>query len=59
MLLEESQLTNEVFARQIVELLTDDALRMRIAQTARKLGDVHRNCLIAQVVDHAAGSVAR
>jgi undecaprenyldiphospho-muramoylpentapeptide beta-N-acetylglucosaminyltransferase len=58
-LLEESQLTNEVFARQIVELLNDDALRLRIAQTARKLGDVHRNCSIAQVVDNAAGSVAR
>jgi UDP-N-acetylglucosamine--N-acetylmuramyl-(pentapeptide) pyrophosphoryl-undecaprenol N-acetylglucosamine transferase len=57
-LLEESLLTNEVFTRQIVELLTDDAMRMRISQTARKLGEVHRNCSIALVVDNAAGLVA-
>ena len=57
-LLEESRLTDEVFARQIVELLTDDAMRMRISQTARKLGEVHRNCSIALVVDNAAGLVA-
>ena len=57
-LLEESRLTDEVFARQIVELLTDDAMRMRISQTARKLGEVHRNCSIALVVGNAAGLVA-
>ena len=58
-LLEESRLTNEVFAQQIVGLLTDDAMRSQISQTARKLGDVHRNCSIALVIDTAAGSVAR
>ena len=58
-LLEESQLNDEVFRRQIVELLTDDAKLMKISQIARKLGDVHRNCSIAQVVNEVAGSVPR
>ena len=58
-LLEESRLTNEIFEQQIVGLLTDDAMRSQISQTARKLGDVHRNCSIASVIDSAAGSVAR
>ena len=58
-LLEESRLNDEVFQRQIIELVTDDAKRMQISQAARKLGDVHRNCSIAQVIDAAAGSVAR
>jgi UDP-N-acetylglucosamine--N-acetylmuramyl-(pentapeptide) pyrophosphoryl-undecaprenol N-acetylglucosamine transferase len=58
-LLEESRLTDEVFARQIVELLTDDAMRMRISQAARKIGEVHRNCSIALVVENAAGLVTR
>jgi UDP-N-acetylglucosamine--N-acetylmuramyl-(pentapeptide) pyrophosphoryl-undecaprenol N-acetylglucosamine transferase len=58
-LLEESRLNDEEFQKQIVELLTDDAKRMQISQAARKLGDVHRNCSIAQVIDAAAGSVAR
>ena len=58
-LLEESRLNDEVFQRQIIELLTDDAKRMQISDVARKLGDVHRNCSIAQVIDAAAESVAR
>jgi len=58
-LLEESRLTNEIFEQQIVGLLTDDAMRSQISQTARKLGYVHRNCSIASVIDSAAGSVAR
>jgi UDP-N-acetylglucosamine--N-acetylmuramyl-(pentapeptide) pyrophosphoryl-undecaprenol N-acetylglucosamine transferase len=58
-LLEESRLNDEVFQRQIIELVTDDAKRMQISDVARKLGDVHRNCSIAQVIDAAAESVAR
>jgi len=58
-LLEESQLTDEVFSRQIFELLSDDTKRVRIAQAARKLGDVHRNCSIASVIAHAAEVVVR
>ena len=58
-LLEESRLNDEVFLRQIIELVTDDAKRMQISDVARKLGDVHRNCSIAQVIDAAAESVAR
>jgi UDP-N-acetylglucosamine--N-acetylmuramyl-(pentapeptide) pyrophosphoryl-undecaprenol N-acetylglucosamine transferase len=56
-LIEESQLNDEVFRRQIVELLTDDAKLMKISQIARKLGDLHRNCSIAQVVNEVAVSV--
>jgi UDP-N-acetylglucosamine--N-acetylmuramyl-(pentapeptide) pyrophosphoryl-undecaprenol N-acetylglucosamine transferase len=56
-LLEESQLTDEVFVRHIVELLTDDALR--ISQIAMNLGEVHRNCSIAAVIEKAAELVAR
>ena len=58
-LLEESRLTDEVFVRQIVELLTDDAMRMQISQTARNLGEVHRNCSIAAVIENVAELVAR
>jgi UDP-N-acetylglucosamine--N-acetylmuramyl-(pentapeptide) pyrophosphoryl-undecaprenol N-acetylglucosamine transferase len=58
-LLEESQLTDEVFVRQIVELLTDDALRIQISQIAMNLGEVHRNCSIAAVIEKAAELVAR
>ena len=58
-LLEESRLTDEVFVRHIVELLTDDATRMRISLTARNLGEVHRNCSIAAVIEKAAELVAR
>ena len=58
-LLEESRLNDEEFERQIIELLTDDTKRMQISDVARKLGDVHRNCSIAQVIDAAAESVAR
>jgi UDP-N-acetylglucosamine--N-acetylmuramyl-(pentapeptide) pyrophosphoryl-undecaprenol N-acetylglucosamine transferase len=58
-LLEESKLTDDVFAQQIVELLADDAMRMRISQIARKLGDVHRNCSIASVVEKAAEKVSQ
>jgi len=58
-LLEESQLSNEIFAQHIIGLLTDDAMRTRISQTARTLGDVHRNCSIARVVEAAAGSVTQ
>jgi UDP-N-acetylglucosamine--N-acetylmuramyl-(pentapeptide) pyrophosphoryl-undecaprenol N-acetylglucosamine transferase len=58
-LLEESRLNDEEFERRIIELLTDDAKRMQISDVARKLGDVHRNCSIAQVIDAAAESVAR
>jgi UDP-N-acetylglucosamine--N-acetylmuramyl-(pentapeptide) pyrophosphoryl-undecaprenol N-acetylglucosamine transferase len=58
-LLEESRLTDEVFVRQIVELLTDDALRIQISQIAMNLGEVHRNCSIAAVIEKAAELVAR
>jgi UDP-N-acetylglucosamine--N-acetylmuramyl-(pentapeptide) pyrophosphoryl-undecaprenol N-acetylglucosamine transferase len=58
-LLEESRLTNEIFERQIVGMLADDAMRLQISQTARKIGEVHRNCSIALVIDNAAGSVVR
>jgi UDP-N-acetylglucosamine--N-acetylmuramyl-(pentapeptide) pyrophosphoryl-undecaprenol N-acetylglucosamine transferase len=58
-LLEESQLTDEVFVRHIVELLTDDALRIQISQIAMNLGEVHRNCSIASVIEKAAELVAR
>jgi len=58
-LLEESRLTNEIFIRQIVELLTDDAMRLHIAREARKIGEVHRNCSIATVIEKVAELVAR
>ena len=58
-LLEESKLTDDVFVHQIVELLTDDEMRMQISQIARKLGDVHRNCSIALVVEKATEKVSQ
>jgi UDP-N-acetylglucosamine--N-acetylmuramyl-(pentapeptide) pyrophosphoryl-undecaprenol N-acetylglucosamine transferase len=58
-LLEESKLTDDVFVHQIVELLTDDEMRMQISQIARKLGDVHRNCSIALVVEKATENVSQ
>jgi UDP-N-acetylglucosamine--N-acetylmuramyl-(pentapeptide) pyrophosphoryl-undecaprenol N-acetylglucosamine transferase len=58
-LLEESRLTDDVFTQQIIELLTDDAKRLRISLAARKIGDVHRNCSIASVIDAAAETVVR
>jgi len=58
-LLEESRLTDDVFTQQIIELLTDDAKRLRISLAARKIGEVHRNCSIASVIDTAAETVVR
>ena len=58
-LLEESKLTDDIFVHQIVELLTDDAMRLQISQIARKLGEVHRNCSIASVVEKAAEKVSQ
>ena len=59
LLLEESKLTDDAFVKQIVELLADDAMRMRISQIARKLGEVHRNCSIASIVEKAAEKVSQ
>lgn len=53
-LLEESQLSNEGFLQLIGDLLSDDAKREQIAREARNLGDVHRKCSLASVVDAVA-----
>jgi UDP-N-acetylglucosamine--N-acetylmuramyl-(pentapeptide) pyrophosphoryl-undecaprenol N-acetylglucosamine transferase len=58
-LLEESKLTDDIFVHQIVELLTDDVMRLQIAHIARELGEVHRNCSIASVVEKAAEKVSQ
>ena len=58
-LLEESKLTDDVFVQLIGDLLGDEAMRLHIASEARKLGEVHRNCSIAAVVEKAAELVAR
>ena len=58
-LLEESKLTDDVFVQLIGDLLGDEAMRLRIANEARKLGEVHRNCSIAAVVEKAAEMVVR
>jgi len=58
-LLEESKLTDDVFAQLIGDLLVDEAMRLGIAREARKLGEVHRNCSIAAVVEKAAEMVMR
>ena len=59
MLLEESKLTDDVFVQLIGDLLGDEAMRLGIAREARKLGEVHRNCSIAAVVEKAAEMVVR
>ena len=58
-LLEEAKLTDDVFVQLIGDLLGDEAMRLRIANEARKLGEVHRNCSIAAVVEKAAEMVVR
>jgi len=58
-LLEESKLTDDVFVQLIGDLLGDEVMRLHIANEARKLGEVHRNCSIAAVVEKAADAVAR
>ena len=58
-LLEESKLTDDVFVQLIGDLLGDEAMRLHIAREARKLGEVHRNCSIAAVVEKAAELVVR
>lgn len=58
-LLEESQLTPEVFSHRVYELLQDDTLRLQLANTARELGSAHRNCSIAALVESVALVAAR
>ena len=58
-LLEESKLTDDVFVQLIGDLLGDEVMRLHIANEARKLGEVHRNCSIAAVVEKAADAVER
>lgn len=58
-LLEESKLTNDVFVQLIGDLLGDETMRLHIAGEARKLGEVHRNCSIAALVEQVAESVVR
>ena len=58
-LLEESKLTDDVFVQLIGDLLGDESTRLHIAGEARKLGEVHRNCSIAAVVEKAAETVVR
>ncbi len=58
-LLEESQLTPEVFSHRVYELLQDDTLRLQLAYTARELGSAHRNCSIAALVESVALVAAR
>ena len=58
-LLEESKLTDDVFVQLIGDLLGDEVMRLHIANEARKLGEVHRNCSIAAVVEKAADAVVR
>ena len=58
-LLEESQLTPEVFSQRVYELLQDDTLRLQLANTARELGSAHRNCSIAALVESVALVAAR
>jgi UDP-N-acetylglucosamine--N-acetylmuramyl-(pentapeptide) pyrophosphoryl-undecaprenol N-acetylglucosamine transferase len=53
-LLEELNLTPEVFVQRVWELLSDDTLRLRLANTARELGSAHRNCSLAALVDSVA-----
>ena len=58
-LLEESKLADDVFVQLIGDLLGDESMRLHIANEARKLGEVHRNCSIAAVVEKAADGVVR
>ena len=58
-LLEESKLADDVFVQLIGDLLGDESMRLHIANEARKLGEVHRNCSIAAVVEKAAELVVR
>jgi UDP-N-acetylglucosamine--N-acetylmuramyl-(pentapeptide) pyrophosphoryl-undecaprenol N-acetylglucosamine transferase len=58
-LLEESKLAADVFVQLIGDLLGDESMRLHIANEARKLGEVHRNCSIAAVVEKAADGVVR
>jgi UDP-N-acetylglucosamine--N-acetylmuramyl-(pentapeptide) pyrophosphoryl-undecaprenol N-acetylglucosamine transferase len=58
-LLEESKLTDDVFVQLIGDLLGNEAMRLHIAREAQKLGEVHRNCSIAAVVEKAAELVLR
>lgn len=58
-LLEESKLTDDVFVQLIGDLLGDEVMRLHIANEARKLGEVHRNCSIAAVVKKVAELVVR
>ena len=59
MLLEEGDLTQHSFAQTITELLRDDEQRMRIAQRARELGKVHRQCTIVQEIERVAKAKRR
>ena len=43
----------------LFDLLGDESMRLHIANEARKLGEVHRNCSIAAVVEKAADGVVR
>jgi undecaprenyldiphospho-muramoylpentapeptide beta-N-acetylglucosaminyltransferase len=54
-LMEESQLTDELFVQRVVGLLEDDQRRLQLSATARRLGEVHRNCSIAKLVESLAG----